>query len=139
MNGLTGGTCRRCWDQASLRIRARFASDTDGELRYSFHGHARPFHQTKRSPSRAETSSQPQAVGREETGAQSGPEAESAPTSADLRPVSGSVPAFPPEYFYVNYTPAAGDGKPGGQPLFYRDPEPEAYRLAKLHIASPEL
>jgi len=55
IDGLVGGICKRCWTQASGRIRARFSGDTDGELRYSFHGHARPFHSRKRnSASRAE-------------------------------------------------------------------------------------
>ncbi len=56
LDGLIGGICKRCWTQASERIRARFAGESEGELRYSFHGHPRPFHSRKRrnSASRAE-------------------------------------------------------------------------------------
>jgi hypothetical protein len=97
LDGLVGGICPRCWKSASLRIRARFESESDGELRYSFHGHARSLHIAKRpSPSRAEVlpGTDPAEGGRDDLGAQSAPAATSAPAQATTGAGSSVAPAF---------------------------------------------
>jgi len=66
---LVGGVCPRCWTEASARIRARFASQGDAQLRYSAHGRPHALHAKKHSVSRAETpsSTDPAVSGRETT------------------------------------------------------------------------
>lgn len=92
---LVGGVCGKCWNQASDRIKARFETESDGELRYSFHGNPRPFHAKKRnSSSRAESTlgNDPALVGREDhDGALPGPASASAPAVAATG--AGSSPA----------------------------------------------
>lgn len=100
LDGLIGGICKRCWDRASIRIRERFASDTDGELRYSFHGHPRPFHAKKRkSTSRAEDlpGTDPAGCGRDEDSRQvDRPGSPAGPAAAATGARASAAPALEP-------------------------------------------
>ena len=94
---LIGGICKKCWDDASSRIRERFASESDGELRYSYHGHAHAFHGKKRnSTPRAESTlgHHPSLVGRGDNGAVDLTGTASAPTVADTGAGSRSAPSL---------------------------------------------